>query len=77
MRDLAKTGTYGGMHLAVAVGVAYAVSGSWKIALGIGVIEPLVQTVFYNLHERAWRWRERRAANGQPGKGAPTVAAMA
>ncbi len=55
MRDLAKTSSYGVMHLVVAMGVAYAISGSWQIALGIGLVEPLVQTVFYNLHERGWR----------------------
>ncbi len=51
---LLKTGTYGAMHLAVAVAVAFAVSGSWAIALGIGLVEPLVQTIFYHLHERLW-----------------------
>lgn len=77
MRDLAKTGTYGAMHLVVAVGVAYGISGSWKIALGIGVIEPVVQTVFYNAHERAWRWRDARALVGQGPTGTNTVAASA
>ncbi|MDX5361534.1 MAG: DUF2061 domain-containing protein, partial [Alphaproteobacteria bacterium] len=42
------------MHLAVAVTVAYAVSGSWAVALGIGLLEPVVQTVAYTLHERFW-----------------------
>ena len=63
MRDLAKTFTYGGMHLFVAVAVAYAVSGSWQIALGIGLLEPVVQTLFYHLHERAWRAKPRLAAS--------------
>jgi len=55
MRDLLKTVTYGAMHFTVAVAVAYAISGNWQIALGIGLIEPVVQTIFYALHERAWR----------------------
>ena len=54
MRDLLKTFTYGSMHLTVAVAVAFAITGSWQVALGIGIIEPVVQTLFYNLHERAW-----------------------
>ena len=62
MRDLVKTVTYGIMHLVVAVAVAYAISGSWQIALGIGLIEPFVQTLFYNLHERAWRLRPRNSS---------------
>ena len=49
-----KTGTYSIMHMAVAIMVAYVISGSWAIALGIGFIEPIVQTIFYNFHERAW-----------------------
>ena len=55
MRDFLKTVTYGAMHFTVAVAVAYAISGSWQIALGIGLIEPVVQTIFYAFRERAWR----------------------
>jgi uncharacterized membrane protein len=40
--------------------VAFAISGSWRVALGIGVIEPLVQTLFYTLHERLWGRLGRR-----------------
>ncbi|GAB4517786.1 MAG: hypothetical protein Kow00133_02390 [Amphiplicatus sp.] len=50
----AKTLTYGIMHFIVAAGVAFAVTGSWIAAMGVGLIEPLIQTGFYNLHERAW-----------------------
>lgn len=53
-RQIAKTGSYSLMHLVVAVTVAYALSGDWRIALGIGIVEPLVQTVAYTLHERVW-----------------------
>lgn len=49
-----KTLTYSLMHMLVAISVAYAVSGNWAVALGIGLLEPLVQTVFYHLHERLW-----------------------
>ena len=49
-----KTLTYGLMHLVVAVAVAYAVTRSWQAALAVGLIEPFIQTVAYNLHERAW-----------------------
>lgn len=46
--------TYGTMHLVVAVGVAFALTGNWAIALSIGLIEPVVQTVAYIVHERVW-----------------------
>ena len=51
------------MHFCVAVAVAYVVTGSWVAALGVGVIEPIIQTFAYTLHERAWA---RRAAAHQP-----------
>lgn len=54
MRIIMKTATYAAMHLVVAVSVAYALSGDWRIALGIGLLEPAIQTVFYNVHERLW-----------------------
>ena len=49
-----KTGTYCLMHLTVAIAVAYALTGSWKAALTIGVIEPFVQTFFFAGHDRFW-----------------------
>jgi len=54
-RDLLKTLSYSLMHLTVAVTVAFLLTRDWRIALGVGLIEPLVQTVAYTLHERAWR----------------------
>ncbi len=53
-RQIAKTTSYSTMHLVVAVTVAYLLSGDWRIALGIGIVEPLVQTVAYTIHERVW-----------------------
>ena len=49
-----KPVTYSIMHLTVAISVAFALTGDWRIALGVGVIEPMVQTVAYMLHEKAW-----------------------
>lgn len=50
-----KTGSYAVMHMIVAVTVAYALTGSWRAALAIGTIEPLVQTVAFLLHDRVWK----------------------
>lgn len=61
-RPALKTLTYGLMHLVVAVAVAYAVTRSWQAALAVGLIEPLVQTVAYNFHERAWAKARARPA---------------
>tara|TARA_R110002124_G_scaffold209112_2_gene375453 strand:+ start:95 stop:655 length:561 start_codon:yes stop_codon:yes gene_type:complete len=55
-----KTVTYGLMHFMVAVIVAFALTRDWRIALAIGTIEPLVQTVFFTLHDRIWSRIEAR-----------------
>jgi uncharacterized membrane protein len=49
-----KTMTYSVMHLVVAFLVAWAVSGNLAVATAISLIEPMVQTVFYALHEKIW-----------------------
>lgn len=54
-RSVLKTMTYSLTHLSVAVCVAYLLSGDWRIALGIGLVEPAVQTLAYTVHERAWQ----------------------
>lgn len=59
MRLFAKTATYGVLHICVATAVAYVLTGNLIVALGIGLIEPLVQTVFFTLHEWAWE-RDRK-----------------
>lgn len=55
-----KPVTYSLTHLMVAVTVAYALTNDWRIALGVGIIEPMVQTVAYVFHEKAWALGARR-----------------
>lgn len=57
---LLKTLSYAGMHMSIAIVVAYVLSGSWKVALAIGMVEPCVQTVAYFFHERAWHTAEEQ-----------------
>lgn len=59
-RRIAKTLTYCAMHITVATLVAYALSGNWAVALGIGLIEPFVQTFVFYFHETAWESRSFR-----------------
>ena len=57
-RGVIKTSTYAAMHFVVAV------------ALSIGIVEPLVQTGAYALHERVWSGvgrDEERGEKGDPG----------
>ena len=70
LRTLAtKSVSYGVMHVTVAVLVAFALTRDWRLALAVGTIEPLVQTVFFTLHDQVWRRIERRrrrtGASGQ------------
>ncbi|WP_262422751.1 DUF2061 domain-containing protein [Brevundimonas denitrificans] len=64
LRQIAmKTFTYSVMHFAVAVAVAYVLTGfNWRLALAIGLIEPIVQTVFFTVHDRIWARIEARRA---------------
>ena len=68
-----KSLTYCLMHLTVAVAVAYALTRSWKVALAVGIIEPLVQTVFFTVHDRVWARSDRRRA-GRPIAEGPAAA---
>ena len=43
------------LHAVVAFSVVFAFTGSLAVALGVGLIEPIVQTAFYFFHELAWR----------------------
>lgn len=62
-RTLLKTLTYGLMHLTVAVIVAFALTRDWRVALAVGIVEPIVQTLAFAIHERLWaRGGEVRAA---------------
>lgn len=60
-RGALKTLSYALMHLGVAMTVAFALTRNWHAALAIGLIEPLVQTVAYFVHERAWARRPASA----------------
>jgi uncharacterized membrane protein len=65
-RTLMKTATYCLMHLVVAVTVAFALTRSWRAALAIGIVEPLVQTVAFALHERLWHSRTAASSAAAP-----------
>lgn len=55
-----KTMSYATMHMTVAILVAFVLSGSWRVAFAIGLIEPCVQTFCFFFHERAWHRFEKR-----------------
>ena len=54
MRLAMKTASYGVIHVTVATGVAYLLTGNFTAALGIGLIEPIIQTGVFAVHEKLW-----------------------
>lgn len=57
-----KTMSYYAMHMSVAVVVAWAITGSWQMAVAISMVEPLVQAGAYFWHERWWTARGQTQA---------------
>ncbi|QEZ45902.1 DUF2061 domain-containing protein [Cupriavidus oxalaticus] len=64
---MAKTLTFGIMHLGIAFSVTYALTGSLAISGAVTFIEPAVNTVAHYFFDRYWERRERRqaAASGE------------
>lgn len=56
---MAKTVTFALLHFCVAFTVTYALTGSVTVATGVGLIEPMVNTIVFYLHERAWGRMQR------------------
>lgn len=61
---MAKSLTFGVMHLGIAFSVSYALTGSVAIAGAITFVEPLVNTVAHYFFDKAWDRRAR--ATGRP-----------
>lgn len=55
-----KTITFTTMHITIAFSVVYAMTGSVVVGGAVALVEPLVNSVGYFLHERVWdRLRNR------------------
>jgi uncharacterized membrane protein len=66
---MTKSATFGVMHIGIAFGVSYALTGNLAIAGAITFVEPLVNTVAHYFFDKAWDsgrlrrlWRRRKAA---------------
>ncbi len=51
---MAKTATFGVMHLATAFGVTYVLTGSAAVAGAVTFVEPAVNTVLHYFHDKYW-----------------------
>lgn len=64
-----KTVTFACIHFTVAFSVAWAVTGSPVIGGLLAMVEPLVNTVAFYLHERVWqRLNQKRSSTSSPAK---------
>ena len=59
---MAKTLSFGIMHLGIAFSVTYALTGSIAISGAVTFIEPAINTVAHYFFDRYWEQRERRKA---------------
>lgn len=55
---MAKSATFGLMHLGIAFGVSYALTGNLSVAGAITVVEPVCNTVAHYFFDRWWTRRE-------------------
>lgn len=79
---MAKTLTFGIMHLGIAFSVTYALTGSLAISGAITFIEPAVNTVAHYFFDKYWEHRERQERRGNPARaearpGAPAATSLA
>ncbi|MEK8046779.1 DUF2061 domain-containing protein [Ideonella margarita] len=66
---MAKSAAFGVMHVGIAFGVGYALTGSFAIAGALTIVEPLCNTVAHYFFDRWWSRREQAAALMAAGDG--------
>lgn len=68
---MTKTLSFAVMHMTVAFGVVYALTGDVLAGGAVALIEPLCNTVAFHFHEKLWnrgtprRWIEALSACGR------------
>lgn len=63
---MAKSATFGVMHLGIAFSVGYLLTGSVTIAGAITLIEPVCNTVAHYFFDRWWERRRGRRPEAVP-----------
>lgn len=52
---MAKTISFGIMHISVAFLVVWMMTGDWRIGGLTALVEPVVNTLAYHFHEKVWK----------------------
>ena len=60
VNPMAKSASFGVMHLGIAFGVTYALTGSLAVAGALTVVEPVCNTVAHYFFDRWWDRRHPR-----------------
>jgi uncharacterized membrane protein len=70
---MAKTATFGVMHVITAFSVTYAMTGSVTIAGVVTFVEPLVNTVMHYFFDKHWDHPRVQALRGQVARAMPRL----
>ncbi len=62
---MAKTLTFAVLHFSIAFAVAYVLTGDIGISGAVALVEPMVNTVAFYFHEKAWQRVEKRRQTGR------------
>jgi len=71
---MAKTATFGVMHVITAFSVTYAMTGSVTVAGVVTFVEPLVNTVMHYFFDKHWDHPRAQAARAQIARAMPRLA---
>lgn len=70
---MAKTATFGVMHVITAFSVTYALTGSVTIAGVVTFVEPLVNTVMHYFFDKHWDHPRVKALRGRIAQAVPRL----
>ena len=71
---MAKTATFGVMHVITAFSVTYAMTGSVTVAGVVTFVEPLVNTVMHYFFDKHWDHPRAQAVRAQIAQAMPRLA---
>lgn len=55
-RSIVKTVTYRAIGITVMTAAGFILSGSWKVGIGVGLVDMCLGFVSYFVHERVWNF---------------------
>lgn len=67
---MAKTLSFGAMHVTIAFSIGYALTGSLAISGALTLLEPLANTIAYYFFDKSWS----RFVDGKQATASPTTA---